>query len=68
MPSQDAQKQGLSPVGEVNPFPSPSAETSMTIKEDETEDNVTEDNATTSQTAAEGDNITTEITTSKFTI
>lgn len=67
MPSQDAQKQGLSPVGEVNPFPSPSAETSMAIKEDETEDNVTEDNATTSQTAAEGD-ITTEITTSKFTI
>lgn len=68
MPSQDAQKQGLSPVGEVNPFPSPSAETSMAIKEDETEDNGNEDNATTSQTAKEGDNIAADISTSKYAV
>ena len=41
LPSQDAQK--LSPVGEVIPFPSPSAETSMVIKEDDNEGNVKDD-------------------------
>lgn len=40
LPSQDVTK--LSPVGEVNPFPSPSAETSNAIKEAETEDNIAE--------------------------
>lgn len=39
LPSQDIPKQGLSPVGEVNPFPSSSAEKSDVITEVESGEN-----------------------------